>query len=98
MRRKKMHELALCVINSGKHYDNRVRVARFAHQARRMEYWRDLARNEAALQLGQYDRPAFTCEDINQASVEIEEYMRCHIAEWDACEIGDPRAIANLEK
>lgn len=81
-----MNELALCVINTGKHYSRRCDVARFSGKADRMNYWRDLARNEAVYQVANFDLPrSFSCEEINQAAVEIEDYMRRHIQEWTKC-------------
>lgn len=79
-----MNDLALCVINTGKHYDNRLRVARTCPNASRMTYWRDLARNEAAYETVQFGL-RFTAEDINQAAAEIDAYMMQHISEFESC-------------
>lgn len=78
-----MNELALCVINTGKHYENRLRVARNYGQDRRMEYWRDLARNEAVYQMETFEGGrSFSAESINEAAAEIDAYMMRHIAEF----------------
>ncbi len=83
------HELAITIINEGKNYDDRLKVARYVRATFAATCWTRIAVDGARAyerEFGALDDygKVFTTEDILLCAVELAEYYAQHIKESDA--------------
>lgn len=76
-----MNELALCIVNEGKDYQDRLNIARLTDPALRRRRWLQRVQQESDRQRREFDQ-WFTVAQERDAVEELEDYYQRHMAEF----------------